>query len=300
MPQLTSVGAIYWLHLAGLGSIQFNNVVNQAKSITISDTSLTSLEGINVDNVDTFDINNNRYLNEVNVNLQTVAQSLDISFNAQQVSASFPSLQWANNITFRDVSSISMPNITVVNASAGFINNTVNGLAFPQLTQIGGSLAIVSNDQLSNVSFPQLSTVGGGFQIANNTQLGSVLGFPKVKSVGGAIDFTGNFSSAQLPSLTLVKGGVDIESSSSKFNCSSWNQAHSDGDIQGDSYVCKAKSVSTSVAIHATSGASSGSGSASATAAASTTSSSKGGAVPLAMEYTSAFGALAAFVFQFV
>jgi hypothetical protein len=297
-PKLTSVGSINWVTLPALSGLQFNSVVTSAANIYISDTGLTSLDGIDIEDVGTFNINNNRFLNDVTVNLKTISNSLDISFNAQQVSASFPALQWANNITFRDVSSVSLPNITNVNASLGFINNTFPGLSLPQLQNVGGSLAIVSNSKLSNISFPVLETIGGGFLIANNSDLPSVLGFPSVKSVGGAIDFTGDFNSAELPGLNLVKGGVNIDSNSDSFNCSSWNDAHSNGDIQGDSYVCKGASSSTSVAIHATQSSGSSSGS---TTASATGSASKAGAAPvLSVESVSLFGAVAAFLFQFV
>lgn len=303
-PELSSVGSINWVTLPAISGLTFGTGVTEADSVVISDTGLNSLDGINIGKCATFNINNNRYLSDVSVALTQVTNSLDISFNSQSVQATFDSLEWANNITFQDVQSISLQNLTKVNASLGFINNTIQGLSLPQLTEIGGSLAVVSNSKLTNASFPLLKTVGGGLQIANNTQLTSIMGFPKVNSVGGAIQIIGNFSSASLPSLNLVKGGVDIESSSDKFNCSSWNSAHSDGDIQGDSYVCKAKSSSTSVAITSTaSGHVFGSAAASTSAAESGSSSSskKNGAAGLpVVESFSLVGAVGAFLLQFV
>lgn len=161
----------------------------------------------------------------------------------------------------------------------------------------------MSNSQLTNISFPKLSSIGGGFQIANNTKLLSILGFPNLTSIGGAIDFIGEFDNATLPELTVVKGGVYIESDSDEFNCSSWNSAQQDSVIRGDSYQCKGASVSTSVSLTAsesstkTSGSSSGASAASATTTGSS-SSSKGGASHFAE--VSMFGAFAAIVFQFL
>jgi hypothetical protein len=296
-PVLTSVGSINWLSLPQLSAITFPQEVTNATNVVISDTGLTSLNGINVQNVATFNINNNRALQAVTVGLQTVTNALSISFNGNAVQASFPDLLWANNATFQDLSSISLPNITAVNNSLGFVNNSIPGLSLPQLKTVGQSLFIVANNQLTNISFPKLSTIGGGFQIANNTDLNTIMGFPKVSSVGGAIDFVGNFSSAALPALDVVRGGVDIESDNKNFNCSAWNQAHDNGDIQGNSYVCKAASSSTSVAITAT-GSSTGSSNA---AAATTTSSSSKNAAPVAgvVQYGSVIGALFAFIVQF-
>lgn len=305
-PQLSSVDSIKFITLPALQQLQFGSTINKSEDIYISDTSLTSLEGINVDKVASFNLNNNKYLNEVDVALTSVSDSLDISFNSAKVVATFSQLKWANNMTFRDVSSISLPNVTVVNASLGFINNSISSLSMPQLTQVGGSLSIVSNSKAGNVSFPQLKNIGGAFVIANNTNLKSVTGFPKVEQVGGAIDFVGSFDEASLPKLDLVKGGVIVDSSSSKFNCSSWNEAHSNGDIHGDSYMCKAKKVSTSVAIDTATMTNShtakGAAATSATNDASAThhSNSKGAAAASGLEMTSLVGALAAFIFQFV
>lgn len=292
-PKLQKVGKINWITLPALSGLNFDNKITECKEVTISDTGLNSLEGINVKKADKFDINNNKYLEEVHVDVKSVTNSLDISFNAKQVSASFPQLQWANNITFRDVSDVFLPNLTAVNSSLGFINNTVKGIEVPKLKEMGGSLSIVSNEKLSNVSFPKLTKIDGGFQVANNTKLKSILGFPKVKTVGGAIDFDGKFNAAQVPSLELVKGGVHIDSSSDKFNCTAWDKKHKDGDIHGDKYVCKAKKHSTSVKL--TGSATTGGGGSD-----STGSSSKGGAVAVSYEYSPYLGAMAAFLFQYV
>jgi hypothetical protein len=167
------------------------------------------------------------------------------------------------------------------------------------LTNVGQSLSIISNNQLTNASFPALTAIGGGFIIANNTALSQIGGFPLVESVGGAIDFVGNFSVADLPKLDLVKGGVDVESSASNFSCNAWDSLHSAGDIHGDSYVCKGATHSTSVALTG-SQTTGGVGSATKAAAATTGSSSKAGVAMPVIEYSSVFGALACFIFQYV
>lgn len=298
MPKLTKVGSINWVTLPQVRQLAFDAVVTNATDITISDTGLTSLDGINVQKVGKFDINNNKDLKEVNVDVASVSNSLDISFNAQDVATSFPYLLWANNITFRDCGEIQLPNITSVNASLGFINNTVKGIQAPNLKKVGGSVSFVSNRKLSNVSFPKLTEIGGGFQIANNTHLKSIMGFPKVKSVAGAIDFQGNFDTAVLPALSLVRGGVDIDSKSDKFNCSSWDKAHKAGDIHGDSYICKAKKHSTSVKLSGSATADANMATGSGGSGSSTK--SKDAAVAIDVTMAPVAASLFAFVLQYV
>lgn len=296
LPKLEKAGEINWIALPELDTVQLNTGVTDCPQIIISNTAIKSLDGFHIDRCSVFNINNNPYLESVDAKLESVSNTLEISYNSEDVEVKFDTLKWANNITLRDVSSASFSNLTNVNSSMGFVNNTFNGLAAPQVKNIGGSLAIVSNGKLSNVSFPKLEQIGGGFQIANNTNLKSILGFPKLKSVGGAIDFEGSFSSASLSNLDLVKGGVDVESDSSKFNCSSWDELHSNGDIHGDNYVCKGASTSVSVRLTG-SQTTGGGGSAGETGSGS---SSSGGAYAISVEYTPLFGAVAAFIFQYL
>ncbi|KAG5358038.1 Cell wall protein [Yarrowia sp. B02] len=274
-PALQAVGNLKWITLPNLDVMQLNQGVNNATSVVISDTSIKELMGINVVDVGEVNINNNRYLKQIALGLQHVTESLQISDNAPGLEAQFDSLQWAVNISFRGVSKADMPNLTYVNNSIGYVNNTIKNISLPQLTKVGGGIFFVSNSELTSLKVPELEEIGGGLQVANNTKLRKVDGFPKVKSVAGAIEMLGNFSEATLPKLNQVKGGVDVESNDSGFNCSSWNDAHSNGDIQGDSYQCSAKESQTSVAISATSG--SGSASSSATGSAGSSSGSSAG-----------------------
>jgi len=101
----------------------------------------------------------------------------------------------------------------------------------PNLTLVGGTLAINTNTQLSNVTFPVLKTIGGGFQVQNNTKLLQV-SFPQVQSIAGALDFYGNFTSVTLPALKDNRGAFNIQSS---------------GDISSDCTTFKAETGANNV-----------------------------------------------------
>ncbi|KAF5101954.1 hypothetical protein D0Z00_000609 [Geotrichum galactomycetum] len=296
LPRLVDVGDISLVTLNALGAVTLEDGITKAKSLVVSDTTIKSLDGFNLRTIDTLNINNNRYLTSITFILESVSNILDFSSTGSNVQVSFPSLVWANNITVRDTNSVSLPKLSKINSTLSFTNNTVQSISLPNLEEVGGSVAIVSNSQLTNASFPALESIGGAFMIVNNTKLPSILGFPVLNTIGGAIDFVGSFDNATLPELSVVRGGVDIESTSEEFNCSSWNQAQKDSVIRGDSYQCKGASVSTSVAITGTATGTvraSSNAAASATAAESASSSNGAGA----MEYSAA-GALAALVFQ--
>lgn len=195
-PALQAVGNLKWITLPNLDVMQLNQGVNNATSVVISDTSIKELMGINVVDVGEVNINNNRYLKQIALGLQHVTESLQISDNAPGLEAQFDSLQWAANISFRGVSKADMPNLTYVNNSIGYVNNTIKNISLPQLTKVGGGIFFVSNSELTDLKVPELEEIGGGLQVANNTKLRKVDGFPKVKSVAGAIEMLGNFSEA--------------------------------------------------------------------------------------------------------
>lgn len=193
-PRLTNVDTIDWEALPALQGLSFTTGVQTAASVSIQNTQLNSLDGINLQVVDDFYVANNPYLNDIEMQVGNITTRLVLEANGRNVSAIFPNLIWAFNMTFRNVSEISIPSLASVNGSMGFYSNEIESLMAPNLTTVGGSLSFVSNSNLQNISMPALTTISGGFQIANNTAYDNVNGFNKLKTVGGALDFNGNFT----------------------------------------------------------------------------------------------------------
>ena len=197
---LTEVGSIEWSALPVLQQLTFPSFIKKAKDVLITNTFLSSLDGINLDTVETLNINNNGRLTSFSTQVANITGLLNIEANGKSLDVEFPNLETAANMTFRNCSSISIPSLKTVNGSLGFYGNYITSLAAPNLTTLGstteantGSFALVANGMLTNISFPQLSSIAGAFQIANNTGLYNI-SFPDVSQVGGAIDFAGNFS----------------------------------------------------------------------------------------------------------
>jgi aspartate 1-decarboxylase len=273
MGALESVKTIAWQALPALSQLTFPATVSKATSVTISNTFLSTLDGINLDTVSVLQIDNNNRLKTFSTQVANVTSSVNINSNGNALDVSFPNLIWAANMTLRNVSSITIPSLAVVNGSLGFYGNYMTSILAPNLTSVGntatgqGSLAIDANGNLANVSMPLLASVGGADQIANNTAL-EAISFPSLKTVGGAIDFSGNFSTPQLPALNNVKGGFNVQSTAN-IDCSGF-KAESGSIIQGV-FICKTTADATTL------GGSSASGTATGSSASST--SSKGAAV---------------------
>lgn len=249
-PVLTKLESIHLQALPELETLQFNTGVQECSSVIISNTHLSSLSGLNLSAVQTFDVNNNQYIDDITVGITSISNALDISFNSQTVKVNMPNLLWANNATFQFCGSIKMPLLQKVNTSMGFINNTMSTLEFTNLTSMGESLAFVSNANLTNISMTNLKTIGGGFQVANNSELDHIEGFDSLTKVSGAVNFVGVFSEASLPKLEEVDGDLTIESSN-ELNCTYFDKLNSARGVRGDNYVCKGKQAAVSTAISA-------------------------------------------------
>jgi len=155
---------------------------------------------------------------------------------------SFPELTWAANMTFRNVSSVSLPSLAKVNGSLGFYGNYLDSVSAPKLTSVGqfntgqGSLAFVANSKLTEIDMPLLKSVGGAAQIANNTLLTSI-DFPALESVGGAVDYSGTFETPKLPKIKDVRGGFNMQSTAT-IDCKPFESLRSSTAIQGV-FTCK-------------------------------------------------------------
>lgn len=212
-PALSTVENIRWNAFGNnLVSLDFGRQITKASKIDIQNTQLMSLNGINVETIDTLYLANNRYITNISMQLGNVTEGLVLEANNPEVTVSFPNLLWAFNMTFRNCSTIEIPSLQTLNGSLGLYGNVIKSFEAPNLTEIGGALAIVSNTELTNISFPLLKEVKADLQVANNTALHEVESFPELKTIGGAFDFNGNFSKIATPVLNDVKGAFNLQS----------------------------------------------------------------------------------------
>lgn len=191
---LTQVLTIQWIALPALQSLTFNRGVSTVTNILISNTGMTSLNGLELETVGLMDINNNRYLNTVDVNnMRTVNTSISFAANSRTLEIKLLNLQQAANMTFRNVSDVQVPSLSYVNGSIGFYSNTFQSISLPNLTETGQALVFQDNEGLSNISVPQIIQIGAALNINNNPDLLVIDGFPALETVVGALDFSGVF-----------------------------------------------------------------------------------------------------------
>ncbi|KAL8243813.1 hypothetical protein R6Q59_010071 [Mikania micrantha] len=257
MPYLKRVANVNWVALPALQSLNFQTGIQQASSVVISNTQLNDLDGIELTSVGSIDVNNNPYLNTINVNnLKNITQALSFSANGMNLNVQFPSLQYAGNLTFRNVSSVDMPSLSSVGGSIGMYSDYFQNFSAPNLSTVAAALAFIDCPQLTTFSFPSLTLVGGGFIVVNNTNLKSISGFDKLVTIGGAIDFIGTFDTVEAKSLKDVRGGANVVTSSQNQNiCSIFQSASKNQVIKGNT-MCSTNTVTAQT--NGTSGSSNG------------------------------------------
>jgi hypothetical protein len=142
--------------------------------------------------VDNVHIANNRPLQDINFQLQSISRSLTFESNGDRLTVSFPNLETAQNITFHNIPTISIPSLHNVASLLGFYDNSVSTINAPNLTSIKGTIAIKTNVERPNISMFVLKTITGSLQIQNNSV--SEVSLPALETMSGATNIFGNFT----------------------------------------------------------------------------------------------------------
>ncbi|KAF2430736.1 GPI-anchored cell wall organization protein Ecm33 [Tothia fuscella] len=240
-PQLVDVGDLSLQALPNLNMLGFTTNIGSAKSLNIQNTRLSTLDGINLQKVNSIYVANNRLLQEISFQVSAIPQNMILESNGDRLSASFPNLQTASNLTFRTCPTVLIPSLRNVTGSLGFYENTFTSIFAPNLTGIGGTLAINTNNQLTNVSLPVLRIVNGGFQVQNNSKLTGA-SFPKLETIAGALDFYGSFDSVTLPALKDNRGAFNLQSTGDVTkDCATFKAIQGPNNVIKGKYVCQGK-----------------------------------------------------------
>ncbi|KAI9664545.1 MAG: hypothetical protein M1821_005991 [Bathelium mastoideum] len=236
-PKLNSVGTMTWQTLPALQGLNFGDPgLEFGGDVQISDTQLSTLNGINFMSVNTLTISENRYLNDIDLQLRHINTSLFLAGNGPSLNVSLPNLENAYNLTFINVTGLSFPALQSTNGSIGIQGSSMQTLSAPNVTYINQSLSFSDNEKLQNVSMPQLIQIGGGFTLARNPEYLNMDGFPDLKTVRGAVDINGNFTNVTLPALSDVEGAFNLQSTADISSDCSTFQA-----ISGQSAPIKGK-----------------------------------------------------------
>ncbi|GMM43932.1 Sps2 protein [Pichia kluyveri] len=249
-PKLESVETLKWKVLPILTFVNFDSGIKKINSVIMSDTSLTGFGGFNVETLKTLNINNNRFLERIESTVSEITEELLISANARNIRVSLPNLVWVKTLTVKDTEDINLESLQIVEKSADFSHNKFTKLDLPNMKSTGNTLSIINNKNLKDVNFDKLSEVGGGLMIIDNDQIDEIDFFSSLRSVGGAIEFHGNIKSNHFNDLKIIKGSAIMKSSSESFDCSDWMKNEVARVVRGGKVECgSGKSSTTEVLL---------------------------------------------------
>ncbi|RKP31878.1 hypothetical protein METBISCDRAFT_29890 [Metschnikowia bicuspidata] len=248
--RLTSLGIITANKLAHVNMLKLQvlpilthmeiNSINHVRSLTVSDTSLTTFPEICTKEMTDFDVNNNRFMETLIASMETVTNAFQISGNAQNFRVEMRRLRYASNVTVNRVESVRMDNLEEIRNSASFVETQLNKLSLPKLAKIGGSFRLADNRRLTDVNVTSLKDIGGGLLLVNNTLLTKIDQFNNLDVIGGGLEVEGNVSETRWPNLRFIKGAANMTSTNTEYKCSEWLNSEVSRAMRGGVISCGA------------------------------------------------------------
>lgn len=249
-----------FISLPSFSSLNLNSGLAEVESLTLSDTAISSVDKLlEFDNIGLLNINNNKNVTSIDLSgLKTVSKGLTLSFNSDNATVKLENLIWAANLTIQDVGDLSISNLEYVNGSFQLAYNGFDEVSFDNLKEVGSSLQVFANDELTSFSMDNLTEIDGELRIFNNSKL-EELELSSLETVKGAINIKGDFGNFSLSNLEEVDGDFSISSDNEDFSCKPFIKLHDDKKIKGHNFNCS--SPPTSSASSSSSGSSKSSGS---------------------------------------
>ncbi|CEG77736.1 hypothetical protein RMATCC62417_12435 [Rhizopus microsporus] len=222
-----------------LNELKFPKGLTEAEKITITDTTVTRVDGLKMNSAHDIYISNNIYLKTFALPNVTTLNNVLISANSPTLQVDLSKIQGMREATFRNVAGLNLDGLVKVAGDMSFISNSFETLDLPSVTEILGTLTLQDNMQLNNLSMAKLSHLGGALSVSGNTKLASIQAFANLQQVDGTLDIIGGFDEMQLPAISDIRGGLNVQTSSSTFSCDAMNKLKN-GVIKGNTFTCKA------------------------------------------------------------
>lgn len=237
-PKLVHMRSLSWEVIPLLSLVRFNQDITDIEDIKISDTSLTGFSGFQTKSLRSLDINNNRFLDAINCQVEKIDRHLHITSNGKNLQVDLPNLQSVNNVSINDVLELKVPKLQEIKQSISFNNNGFSQLLLTNLLKIGGTLSILENFKLNQIDLDNLQEINGGLMIINNSNINNIDFFPELQVIDGGLEIYGKFASIKIPKLKLIRGSVSIKNGYDRFDCNNLVNKQLTSVIRGGKIEC--------------------------------------------------------------
>lgn len=187
------VGDIVWNDLPALQTMDFATGIVTADRVSISNTKLRSLSGLELSACSAIEVLNNPDLAAVSFNdLTNTTDTISISGNSPSLEVDFQSLASSRGFTLQNANALNLPLLDTLTGGLNLSYNSFRSFSAPSLILVV-DVSITGNSLLSSLSFPLLPEINGNLLITNNSRLGAI-SFPKLQTISGDVNLTGQFS----------------------------------------------------------------------------------------------------------
>ncbi|KAF3932187.1 hypothetical protein ABW20_dc0109060 [Dactylellina cionopaga] len=239
MPKLNHTAGLDLTRMPKLKNLEFPSRINNptpAIRVTIMNTGLQSLDGLNIDydQIQQVYFGGNPKLKDIKMTLKKITVNLDIDGSIAKPNVSFPELSYLNTANIHDVGQLDFRNLESMGGALGVYDSTdLIKLEMPKLKEIGAItlsvLAIANNTGLEDVIFPELEQITGGITAENNPEWRRLNGFPKLMLVTDDVDMKGAFTIVEFPMLYNLTGNFEIISTSGlTYHCKDLENLNTD------------------------------------------------------------------------
>lgn len=191
---IMEVGAIELVDLPSLQALDFATGIVTADQVTISNTALRDLSGLDLTTCNKLEVNHNEDLLSIVLdNLSNTTTTISISSNAAGLEVSLKSLQTSRGLALHGVDTVAVPLLDTLNGALELSQNDFRTFSAPNLTRVV-DLLVADNALLSKLDFPVLVELNGDLSITNNSRLGNLAGFPALQTIAGNLELKGRFS----------------------------------------------------------------------------------------------------------
>jgi hypothetical protein len=163
-------------------------------SMAVEDTMLRDIALQYVETIDEIRITNNPNLSSVDFpSVKNVTNYFFVRENNPSIYITLDELQWANNISWRDVGDVDLPRLDKINFTLEIGDSSVGTIYLPKLAYADG-LYFQNNENLTYIGAPDLNSLGDqGITIVNNSKLASPGNFSALQKASG-IELSGDFT----------------------------------------------------------------------------------------------------------
>lgn len=122
-----------------------------------------------------------------------ITKHCKITGNGGDLTLQLPNLTYAYSLEISNASEITLPMLSSVSNGLDVTYSEVSELSMPELTYVGGDLAITNNRHLNTLELGELVNVQGNLNVTGNEELDEINRLPYLSSVGGDLNLMGAF-----------------------------------------------------------------------------------------------------------